>query len=469
MVALEAERPLKHIDQAPMLKGAPFIGSVREMMTDPARLLYEGYKQHGPVYRFRLMGRTNYVIAGPEAAKLVDQRGDKNVMRSYEFWHGQVEEFGAKYSLVSADGEVHDRLRAVLKKSISRDVIVGRYGEAVDILNTIFDRDWTPGTTIPVTMRMQRLVAEVIGMIVAGAGPENYAADIRTFIKYMLMTKVVKQAPDVILHLPFYQNAKKRVFEFADKLMSDYKKRPPNTDPTRTDFIGELLRVHREHPDLIPASDLPQLVLSPYVAGLDTVANTLGSALYALLKNPDIMARLKAEVDSVGELDEAALRNMPVLRGVMLETLRLYPINVSAMRTANRDIEFAGYHIPEGTMLFCATTVTHFMPEFFPDPYKFDIDRFEPPRREHMKPFAFSAFARGPHTCLGQGLAEILMMLTLAQIVRRAEVRIDPPDYEMKINAVPTPGPADDFKVFVERLRPDPTATAKPAPAEVTA
>ena len=468
MVALEAAHTaaprVRSLDEAPMLKGTPFIGSVREMMNDPARMLYQGFKEHGAVFRFKLMGKTNYVIAGPDAAKLIDQRGEKNVMRSKEFWEGQVVEFGAKYSLVSADGEIHERLRNVLKKSISRDVIVGRYGEAVDILNTIFDRDWTPGTTIPVTMRMQRLVAEVIGMIVAGAGPEDYAADIRTFIKYMLMTKVVKQAPDIILQLPFYQNAKKRVFEFADKLISDYKKRPPNTDPTQTDFIGELLRVHQEHPDLVPASDLPQLVLSPYVAGLDTVANTLGSALYALLKNPDVMARLKAEVDSVGVLDEAALRNMPVLRGVMLETLRLYPINVSAMRTANKDFDFAGYHIPEGTMLFCASAVTHFMPEFYPDPYKFDIDRFEPPRREHMKPFAFSAFARGPHTCLGQGLAEILMMLTLAQIVRRAEVRMDPIDYQMKISAVPTPGPADDFKVFVERLRPDPTVTAAPAP-----
>jgi hypothetical protein len=61
------------------------------------------------------------------------------------------------------------------------------------------------------------------------------------------------------------------------------------------------------------------------------------------------------------------------------------------------------------------------------------------------------------------------MMLTLAQIVRRAEVRMDPIDYEMKISAVPTPGPADDFKVFVERLRPDTIAAAGKAPASAPA
>lgn len=460
MVALEAEvrptpaaAPIRHIDEAPLVNGPAFIGNVREMMTDPARFLAKGFRDHGPVFRFKLMGRTMYVIAGPDASKLIDQRGEKNALRSREFWEGQVEEFGSKYSLVRDDGEVHDKLRAILKKSISREVVVGHYDEAVKILNIIFERDWRPGTTIPVTLRMQRLIAELIGMIVAGQAPEEYAADIRSFIKYMLMTKVVHQAPDVILNLPFYQNAKRRSFEFAYKLIADYKAKGPPADPNRIDFIGEVLAAHEKYPDLVPESDLPQLVLSPYVAGLDTVANTLGSALYALLKNPDVMARMRAEVDGIGELNEAALRNMPVTQGVMLETLRLYPINVAAARTADVDFEFAGYKIPQGTKLFCASTVTHFMPEFFPDPEKFDIDRFQPPRREHMKPFAFSAFARGPHTCLGQGLAEILMMLTLASMVRKVEVRLDPVDYEMRIRAVPTPGPADDFKVHVERYR----------------
>lgn len=459
MVALEAEiqkpKPqVRHIDEAPMAKGPPFIGNVREMMTDPARFFYNSYCEHGPVFRFKLMGRTNYVIAGADAAKLIDRRGEKNVLRSREFWEGQTEEFGAKYSLVRDDGEVHERLRAILKRSISRDVIAGRYAQAVGILNSVFERDWRPGTTIAVTLRMQRLVSEVIGLIVAGAAPGDYAADIRTFIKYMLMTKVVQQAPDIILNLPFYKEAKRRSFEFAHQLIEDYKKtRRPPTNDDRADFIGEVLEAHEKYPDLVPASDLPQLVLSPYVAGLDTVANVLGSALYALLKNPDIMARMRAEIDAVPALDEAALRNMPVTQGVMMETLRLYPINVAGARSADIDFEFEGYRIPQGTRLFCATTVTHFMPEYYPEPEKFDIDRYQPPRREHMKPFAFSPFARGPHTCLGQGLAEILIMLTLAQLVRKVDVRLDPLDYEMKISAVPTPGPADDFMVHVERYR----------------
>jgi cytochrome P450 len=459
MVALEADiqkpKPApRHIDLAPLVEGAPFIGNIREMMGDPARFFYESYRKLGPVFRFKMMGRTNYVIAGADAAKLIDQRGEKNVLRSREFWEGQVEEFGSKYSLVRDDGEVHERLRAILKRSLSRDVIAGRYGKAVEILNTVFERDWRPGTTIPVTLRMQRLVSELIGLIVAGAAPGDYAADIRTFIKYMLMTKVVHQAPDIILNLPFYQDAKRRSFEFAYQLIEDYKRNGPSlSDGEGVDFIGEVLEAHEKYPDLVPASDLPQLVLAPYVAGLDTVANVLGSALYALLKNPEVMARMRAEVDAVDTLDEAALRKMQVTQGVMMETLRIYPINVAGARAADVDFEFAGYHIPQGTKLFCATTVTHFMPEFYPEPAKFDIDRYQPPRREHMKPFAFSPFARGPHTCLGQGLAEILIMLTLAQLVRKVDVSLDPADYEMKISAVPTPGPSDDFKVRVEGYR----------------
>ena len=81
----------------------------------------------------------------------------------------------------------------------------------------------------------------------------------------------------------------------------------------------------------------------------------------------------------------------------------MYPIAPALRRTVSNSFEFAGYRIPAGTHVIIATTVPHHLPEYFPNPERFDIDRYTAERREHKQPGVYAPFDLGPHRCLGNG------------------------------------------------------------------
>ena len=98
-------------------------------------------------------------------------------------------------------------------------------------------------------------------------------------------------------------------------------------------------------------------------------------------------------------------------------------------------------------------TVPHFLPEFYPEPERFDIDRFHAPRNEHRKPGAYAPFGLGDHTCLGAGIAEIQLIVTMATIFYDYQFELDPPTYTLTIEHEPTPAPSRDFRVKVVEKR----------------
>jgi cytochrome P450 len=221
-------------------------------------------------------------------------------------------------------------------------------------------------------------------------------------------------------------------------------------------LIDDIMDAHLRDPKLMPASDLVLTLTGPYVAGLDTVANTISCFVYAVLKHPEVLARIHKEVDALfanGRIEEEDLKKIPSVHGAIMETMRLYPIAVAQMRTATRDFTFAGHKIKGGEMLYIGTSVPHFMEEFYPNPEKFDIDRYEKPRAEHMQSGAYSPYGRGPHTCLGKSLAEVQMAISMARLFYRLDLALDPPDYVLATKTAPTPGPSMDFKVKVKGFR----------------
>ena len=114
--------------------------------------------------------------------------------------------------------------------------------------------------------------------------------------------------------------------------------------------------------------------------------------------------RMTAEADASftgGTLTADSLRTLDVTHRVALETLRMYPIAPAITRTVSNTFEFAGYTIPAGEKVIVATTVPHHLEQYFPEPERFDIERYTPERQEHRQPGVFAPFGAGPHVCLG--------------------------------------------------------------------
>src|SRR5690606_17969736 len=106
----------------------------------------------------------------------------------------------------------------------------------------------------------------------------------------------------------------------------------------------------------------------------------INHVLYQLVHRPEVLERVLPEIDRVlgqGEVTLEGLDSMKALRATLAETLRILPIAVALQRTVCQPFEFGGYRFEVGDRLFTPISATHFLPEYFPDPMRFDIDRFD--------------------------------------------------------------------------------------------
>src|SRR5205085_3973745 len=161
-------------------------------------------------------------------------------------------------------------------------------------------------------------------------------------------------------------------------------------------------------------------------------AAALSWPLYLLSRNPEVEARLHRELDSTlrGRVPEATdLAGLPYVERVLSESMRLFPPAWAVGRLAQEDVELSGRIVRRGETVILSQWVIHRDPALWPDPLRFDPDRFE---RPPVHRFAYFPFGGGPRVCIGDGFAwtELLLLLaTLAQTFRfrlAAGQRIEP-------------------------------------------
>jgi cytochrome P450 len=310
---------------------------------------------------------------------------------------------------------------------------------------------------------MQQLVTEQLGLLLTSRSPAPYVTDIRRMVRTGLNVLVVRQWPRMLLALPSYQRAKARVKKLAQAVIDAHR-----THSAAPDFINDLLAAHASDPQRFTENDLMVAVVGPYVAGLDTVANTCTFMLYALLCQPDVLTRVLAELDTVlGDASITAehLKQLPALHGAAMETLRLYPVAPAMQRTTTKPFVFAGYRVDAKQTVLIATSVAHALPHLFPQPECFDIDRYHQPRNEHKQRGAFAPFGLGAHTCLGAGLAEVQIAVIMAELLRTVRFALEP-NQRLKIRTDPTLtlGPAFRVRVVEQsKVRPHTESTVQVA------
>jgi cytochrome P450 len=415
------------------------------MYTDVLGYLVEQYQRMGPIFRLGVMGDTYTVIAGKEANLFMSREGNDH-FQSKEFWEDMDRELGAETTLISSDGEVHSRLRQLQKRGYSRSAIEAHLPEVVSITRKAI-ASWPVGESRAVYPFLQDVITEQLGTIIAGRAPGDYVQDVVYFVRNALLVLVTRQRPRFLLATPAYRRARQRSYELGEQIL-DWHRRNPPTD-RQPNLIDDALQAASEG-NLIKQKDLMPVALGPYIAGLDTAASTAAFLAYALLKHPHLMEMLRPEMESLfedGTPTPQKMRQVDVLHRVVLETLRRYPIAPAVQRTVTKPFEFAGHRVEAGGRIFIGTTVAHFIPELHPDPYRFDIDRYLPERNEHRIPGAFAPFSLGAHTCLGAGLAEIQIMLTIATMLHGARFEMEPPDYDLKTRTAPTPAPDKSFRM----------------------
>lgn len=422
------------------------------MGNNPLEFFIRTYQQLGPVFKVRALDRHFTVIAGPEANAFMAKEGDA-FLGSDELFGDMGREMNNNINLVAMDGERHRAWRKIMRPGYSREAFVSHLPRVLELVRTTA-QDWGVGQPVPVVPMFRRLVTRQLGPALMQAESGEYFDDIWHYFNTMLQVLVMKTRPKVLLRAPGYQRAKARTFEFARQTL-DWHRATPLSERSKDllDDMGAAVGPEGYRPT---DDDLLAAALGPFFAGLDTVANTSSFMMYALLKHPEVLARVQVEVDqhlASDAIDLSVFRQMPALHATALETLRRYPVTFTLPRIVLQPFDFGGYPFQTGEVVYVATAVTHFMPEFFPEPYQFNIDRYLGDNPAHKQPGKFAPYGLGAHTCLGAGTAEIQLMVTLGTLLRTARLELAPRDYELKYIFSPLPVPEPNFRMRVVEYR----------------
>jgi cytochrome P450 len=158
-----------------------------------------------------------------------------------------------------------------------------------------------------------------------------------------------------------------------------------------------------------------------FLAGHETVAHALAWTWYLLAQHPEVLAKVQQEVDTVLAGRTATMDDLPqlvYLERVVTESMRLCPPVWAIDRRAICDTDIRGVRIPTGARVIMSQYVVHHDPRFYPEPERFDPDRWTPEAQATRPKFAYFPFGGGPRLCIGEAFAwteSILLLATLSQ------------------------------------------------------
>jgi cytochrome P450 len=422
----------------PLAPGLPYIGSIFSLAKEAQFYFFDQHQTLGNVFRVRSMGKDIKIMAGAEANIFVAT--DADAFTAWDTWEGLVGDFGAKRVLTMVDGPEHSRMRKLMRQSFSRDALER---ELPAVSEHVFKlvREQPLNKPVPAAALVQRITADVLGMLSNRRLPGEHFDDIVYWWTTLVEVYLARISPKSKLQSARYLKARARTREFVEGVVSERLAAGPRAEDDDGDFIDNMLAASAADPGFLSRDEVLFHALAGYFAGLDTVANVTSFMLYELLRDPALLSQARAEADALfaaGVPEAKAFRAMPVTHAVAMETLRLYPVAGTLFRNAARDFEFGGHHFVKGEAILVASAATHFTPKYFADPKRFDITRYSAPRNEHRVRGVYAPFGSGPHTCLGAGLAEVQIMLTVAAMLHATDFVIDPPGYKLQKAYIPS-------------------------------
>jgi cytochrome P450 len=165
-----------------------------------------------------------------------------------------------------------------------------------------------------------------------------------------------------------------------------------------------------------------------FLAGHETTASVLTWVFYILARQPALAARLRAEIDRVigdGEIAFEHTRQLPLVRAVFRETLRLYPPITFLPRVALRDAQVGSRKLKRGALVMISPWTLHRHAAYWNEPDAFIPERFLPENEAEIVEGAYIPFGQGPHTCVGAGFAQVESALIIAALLRQFDVTVD--------------------------------------------
>ncbi|MBC8161171.1 MAG: cytochrome P450 [Roseiflexaceae bacterium] len=403
---------LKSVDQIPTVEYTP------ESLYNRLPQFVAWARELGPVVKqdWPDGGRVVYLI-GAEANKLVMQSQREQFSHDLG-WTPNIGETLGK-GLLNMDPPEHDRHRKMMNPAFAI-AYMSRYLPVMNRLISERARDWVERGEVDLFEETRKITFDVAAETLVGfrAGPQ---VDLLRELFFKLINGDGQQ---------FASEAEwmQSVLPIRDRLMGELvrlieaRRGIPADD--RSDILAMMVNARDEDGNGLSVEQMLGHVNILLVAGHETTTTLSAWLLYLLSTHPQQLAVVQAEVEALagreGEITLEAVRAMKQLGYAVQEAGRMYPPVAMVPRGVLEDVEFGGYLLPKGTFVFLPIGAAHWDAAIFPNPERFEPERFAPPREEDKRtPYALATFGGGPRICIGVNFARVEVTAMAAEILRR--------------------------------------------------
>ncbi len=412
--------------------GNRFFGPlVKESRRDPLRFMTRLADEYGDVCSFRVGLERIFFVNHP------DHVHDILVNHYDNFLKGRGSKRAKSFlgeGVLLSEGETHRRQRRMAQPAFHRNRIAG-YASVMGEHCERMSSQWVDGQVLDIWPEMVRLTLGIVGKTLFDAdvgskgdevGQAMTAAASRYRAFKLPLAKLLESMP--LPNMLHFQRGKERLRGVVLKLIEERQR----SGRDHGDLLSMLLLAEDEHNDgrRMTPEEIWDEALTFFIAGYDTIATAMMWTWYLLSQHPEIEERLHAEVDEVlragGPATFDDLARLPYTQSVLSESMRLYPPTWRLVRRAIRDFPIADHVIPARSLVVVCQYAMHRHPRYYPDPERFDPDRFTPEAKASRPRFSYFPFGGGPRHCMGEPFAMLEGMILLASLARHWRLRLTP-------------------------------------------
>jgi cytochrome P450 len=409
-------------------KRKPLLGNLLDFRRNPPDFLLNAANQHGEVVYIKLGPQDVFLVNSPDLIKDVLVTNHKNFIKSRGL---QMAKRFLGEGMLTSEGEFHRRQRRLAQPAFHRQRIAN-YADAMVTYGVKLRDRWDDGETLDVSQEMMRVTLSIVGKTLFDAEVASEASEIGDALTAILkmFERITNPFAAIIARLPLPSNARmekarQRLDETIYRIINERRK--SNVD--RGDLLSMLLIAQDEEGDGSGMTDkqVRDESLTLFLAGHETTANALTWTWFLLSQNAEVEAKFHEEIDTLLGARLPTFEDVAKLRyteKVFAESMRLYPPAWTLGRQVLNDYQLGPYIIPKGAIILMSPYVMHHTARYYPEPFRFDPERWTEEAREARPKFSYFPFGGGPRVCIGEQFAWMEGVLLLATIAQHWRMRL---------------------------------------------
>jgi cytochrome P450 len=350
--------------------------------------------------------------------------------------------------LVVSENPIWERHRPVVQGSFHHRHFENYAQIVVESTRRRLDQ-WPQNESFDVAADANEMALDIMARVVFGVDLTEQAAELRDAV-HAFRVEMMREVSNYFvlpdwLPLPGKIRQKRAIRKIDNLIWSLIRDRQQNGSD-QLDMLSQILAAVTNRPDLgVTVPEVRDETATLFIAGHDSTSASLAWFWYAVTSNSQVQDRIIDEVDRLGGkiVEFADIARLKYLEMAVKESMRLYPATgLLYSREPKEDIELGGHRLKRGSWIFIAPIVVQRDPAYFPDPEKFDPERFAPGRENDIVPYSFLNFGAGPRVCVGRNLATMEITLVAATILQRFRMVLDQgkPEPELEVFLRPKGG-----------------------------